>query len=191
MPESLFKLQLYLNRDSSTGVFQWILQDFQFTRFYSFYGTPLDDWFYLNQLLTLYFAIIYSWQLSSSEKSLAGKEIIHIFQSFYRFRFLLQIYFFHFLWQMSVCLDGYANRMLYSEQSTVLLARRHLNTMLLTNFETLNSISKIFQEIHDLLVLTDALIICIYLRTTDRHFRDQGNVCHPTWKLLKCDLDKH
>ena len=80
---------------------------------------------------------------------------------------------------------GYVKRMLYSEQPTVLLARRHLNTMLLINFENFNFI---FQETHDLLVLKDPVIICIYLRTTDRHFRDQGNVRHPTSKLLKCDL---
>ena len=78
--------------------------------------------------------------------------------------------------------------MLYSEQPTVLLAWRHLNTMLLTNCENLNSISNIFQEIKNFLVLADPLIICIYLRTTDRHFRDQGNVRHATSKLLKCDL---
>ena len=29
----------------------------------------------LQQLLALYFAIIYSWELSSSEKSLVGKKI--------------------------------------------------------------------------------------------------------------------
>ena len=34
------------------------------------------------------------------------------------------------------------------------------------------SISKIFQETHDFLVLADQLIICIYLRTTARYFRD-------------------
>ena len=77
---------------------------------------------------------------------------------------------------------------LYSEQLTVLLARRHLNTMLLTNFENLNSISNIFQETHDFLVLTGPVIICIYSSATDRHFRDHGNVRHPTSKLLKCDL---
>ena len=60
--------------------------------------------------------------------------------------------------------------------------------MLLTNFEHLGSISKIFQEAHDFLVLRDPIIISTYLRTTDRHFRDQGNVCHLTSKLLKCDL---
>ena len=83
---------------------------------------------------------------------------------------------------MPVYLVGYATRMLYSEQPTVLLAWRHLNTMLLTNFENLNSISNIFQETRDFLVLTDPLIICTYLKTTDRHFRDQVNVRHPPFK---------
>ena len=32
------------------------------------------------------------------------------------------------------------------------------------------------------------VIICIYLRTSDRHFGDQGNVRHLTSMLLKCDL---
>ena len=51
------------------------------------------------------------------------------------------------------------------------------NTMILSNFENLNSILNIFQETHYFLVLT-----------TNRHFRDQGNVRHPTSNLLKCDL---
>ena len=49
----------------------------------------------LSQLLALYFAIMYCWQLSSSVKSLVWKKIIHIYQGFYRFRFLFFI-FFHF-----------------------------------------------------------------------------------------------
>ena len=89
---------------------------------------------------------------------------------------------------MPVYLVGYANRMLYSEQSTVLLARRHANAMLLTNIEHLYSISNISRETNDFLVLTDPVIICIYLTTTGRHFCDQGNVRHPTSKLLKSDL---
>ena len=44
-------------------------------------------------------------------------------------------FFFYFPLQMPVYLVGYAKGMLYFEQPTVLLARRHLNTMLLTNFE--------------------------------------------------------
>ena len=44
---------------------------------------------------------------------------------------------------------------------------------ILANFENLNSISNIFQETQDFSVLVDPVIICVYLRTTDRHFRDQ------------------
>ena len=89
---------------------------------------------------------------------------------------------------MPIYLVGYTKRMLYSEQPTALLAQKHLNKILLSNFENLNSVSNIFQETRDFLVLANLLIICIYLRTTYRHFRDQGNVRHPTSKLLKCDL---
>ena len=32
------------------------------------------------------------------------------------------------------------------------------------------------------------VIISIFIRTTDRYFRDQGNVRHPTLMFLKCDL---
>ena len=70
---------------------------------------------------------------------------------------------------MSVYLIGYAERMLYSEQPTILLAQRQLNAMLLTNFENLNSIPNIFQEAYDFLALTDPLIICIYFGAADRH----------------------
>ena len=52
----------------------------------------------------------------------------------------------------------------HSKQQTVLLARRHLNTLILTIFENLNSISNIFRDTHDFLVLTDPVIICIYLK---------------------------
>ena len=80
---------------------------------------------------------------------------------------------------MPVYLFGYSKCMLCSE---------HLNRMLMTKFENLNSISNISQELHDFLVLTDPLIICINLRRSDRHFCDQVNVRHPTSKLPKCDL---
>ena len=56
--------------------------------------------------------------------------------------------------------------------------------MFLTNFENLNFMLNIFQETHDFLVLTGLEIACIYLKTTDRHIRDQGNVCHLNSKLL-------
>ena len=85
------------------------------------------------------------------------KKFIHISEGFCKLRFLLHSYFCHFLRQMRVYLVLYAKRMLYSEQSTVLLARRHPNTVLLTNFENLNSILNIFQETHDFLFLTNFL----------------------------------
>ena len=91
----------------------------------------------LQQLLALYVAITYSWQLSSSEKSLVWKKNSSIY--FKGFSDLDLFYTFFFIF-------SYAKRMLYSEQPTVSLAWRNLNTMLLTNFENLNSISNIFEE---------------------------------------------
>ena len=117
-----------------------------------------------QQLLALYFAIIYIRQLSSSEKSLVWKKNSSIY-----LKDLTDLDFF------------------FSFFSFVFFFRR-LNTIIFTSFEKLNSISNIFQETHDTLVLTDPVIICIYLRTIDRHFRDQGNVRHATSKLLKCDF---
>ena len=63
----------------------------------------------LQQLLALYFAIIHSWQLSSSEKSFVWKKNHPYFQGFYRFRFLLHRFFFIFC---------YAKCMMCSEQPT-------------------------------------------------------------------------
>ena len=139
----------------------------------------------LQQLLALYFVIIYSWLLSRSEKTLVGEKSHPYISRILQISFT-QILFFHFLRQLFVYLTGHAKHMLCSEQTTVLLARKHLNTMLLTNFENLNSISYIFQEKHDFLVFTNPVILCIYLRT--RQFCDQENVHHSTSKLLKCDL---
>ena len=80
--------------------------------------------------------------------------------------------------------------MLCSEQQIAFFsAWKHVTTMFLINFENLSSISNIFQELHEFSALTDPAIICVYFRTTNRHFRDQGNVPHPTSKLLKCDLN--
>ena len=139
----------------------------------------------LQQLLALYFVIIYSWLLSRSEKTLVGEKSHPYISRILQISFA-KILFFHFLRQLFVYLTGHAKHMLCSEQTTVLLARTHLNTMLLTNFENLNSISYIFQEKHDFLVFTNPVILCIYLRT--RQFCDQENVHHSTSKLLKCDL---
>ena len=42
------------------------------------------------------------------------------------------------------------------------------------DFENLNYISNIFQVTHNFLVLMDPVIICIYFRTINIHFRYQG-----------------
>ena len=127
-----------------------------------FYRRVLDDCFLCYN----------SWQLPSSEKSSVGKKIIHSSKGF-------------------CYLVSYAKRMLYSAQPTISFVQRHLNTMIVTNFKNLNSIWNIFQEIHHFLVLTEPVIICIYLRTIDRHFCNQGNVRHPTSKLLNLIWSKH
>ena len=90
----------------------------------------------------------------------------------------------------------FLNILQYSQENTcakvsfsaaILFKRRHWKFSD-SEFENLNSISNIFQETHNFLVLTDPVIICVYLKTTDKHFHDQENVCHPISKLLKCDL---
>ena len=74
----------------------------------------------LQQLQALHFAIICSWQLSSSVESLIGKKIHPNIFIFYT-----DIFVFYFLWQKPVYLDGYTKCMLYSEQPIFLLARTH------------------------------------------------------------------
>ena len=139
-----------------------------------------------QQLLALYFIVIYIRQLSSSERSLVGKKNSSIyFKDFTDLDFFYTI-FVRLLWEMPVYLFGYAKRILYCTQPTILLAWRYLKTMLLTNFENLNSISNTSQETRNFLVLKDP-VINIYLRAT-RHFCDQGTALHHTSKLLKGDL---
>ena len=89
---------------------------------------------------------------------------------------------------MPVDLVGYAKRMLYPDQPTVLLARRHLNTMLLTLSMNIRKF-----KFHLEYFLTNATFLSfdglsydLYLfnkepaylplkKTTDRHFCDQVN----------------
>ena len=51
----------------------------------------------LQQLLALYFVIIYSWQLSRSEKSLVGKKIHPYIKDFTDLDFFYAHIFFNFL----------------------------------------------------------------------------------------------
>ena len=137
----------------------------------------------LQQLLALCFAVIYSGQLSSCEKPLVGKKSSSIYLK--DFTDLGFFFFGKCLFTLSVTQSVCCT---LSSQPFFLfvffLAQRQLN-MILTNFEDLNSISNIFQETNDSLVLTDPVIIYIYLRITGRRFRDQGNIRYPASKLLK------
>ena len=66
---------------------------------------------------------------------------------------------------MPVYIVGYAKRMLYSEQANGFfgseIPKHNAFDCIDEKFENLNSISNIFQETHDLLVLKDSVIICI------------------------------
>ena len=99
----------------------------------------------LQQLL----AIIYSWQLSSSEKSLVGKKI----DPFISGILLILISFFHFFLSFfsfsltNACLPCQlckAYAVLWA--ANLFVGLKALNAMILINFENSNSISNIFQE---------------------------------------------
>ena len=121
-----------------------------------------------QQLPALYFAIIYSWQLSCSEKSLVWKKIfILIFPGFYRFSFLLHLYYFHFLLCKAYALPWEANH--FVDLETPKLNAFNQFWKFWTSFRT-------FSKKHTVFSLRDPLIICIYLRVTDRHLCDQGNI---------------
>ena len=141
-------------------------------------------------MLALYSAIKCNWQLSISEKSIVGEKNSTIY-----FKDSTDLDFFYtdicFSFSLTNACSPYHVRKTYTVLSVanrVVGLDTHLNIMLLSSFENLNSISYIFQATHNILVLTDPIIMCIYLRTTDIHFRDQGNGRYLTSKLLKCDL---
>ena len=112
----------------------------------------------LKQLLDLYFAIIYSWQLSSSEKSLVWTKKSSIY-----FKDFTDLEFFYFLLHKRYTVPWAANCFVGSETPK-------------SNAFDQCFFPNTFQETHDFLILLDLLIISIYLRTTDWHFRDQENV---------------
>ena len=135
----------------------------------------------LQQLLALYFSIIYSWQLSSSEKILLGKKI-HPFISR-----VLQIHISFTLMLFSFSLTNAWLTCRLRKSYAVLWAGNHFvgsespidNT--LDQFENLNSIRR----------NTRSLSFhgpTIYLHLFTNHRRDQENLRHPTSVLLKCDL---
>ena len=135
----------------------------------------------LQQLLVLYFAIIYSWQLSSSGITLVGLKNSSIYPYISR---ILQTFFFSFS-LTNACLLSRLRKAYTVLWAADLLPQKQLNTILLTSFENLKHFAK---NTRFLGFDGPSNYFYIYLRTTDRHFLDQGNIRHPTSKLLKCDL---
>ena len=117
-------------------------------------------------LLTLYFAIRYSWQLWNSKKSLGHPYISRN----------LQISFTNIFFSFSLtnaclhCRLSNLHAVLWTAKRFVVseISKHNAFDFIDENFETLNSISNIFQETHDFLVLTESVIICIYLRKVQR-----------------------
>ena len=77
---------------------------------------------------------------------------------------------FYFLWQMPVLRKTYAvlwvaNRYVGSETP-----KHNVYDLIDGNFDNLNFISNIFQETHNLLVFTDSVFNCRYLRRSQRKF---------------------
>ena len=167
MSESLIKvaslsLATLFKKGSGTRVFLLIFQNF----LENIFSRPSLDNSVLKQLLALSFPVIYSWQLSSSEKSLVSKKLYP-----YISRILQICYtdFFFSFYLSNACLPCrlrkmYAllwptNRFVVSE-----IPKNNTFDLIDSTCESLNCIANIFQETLNSLVLMDSLIICIYLR---------------------------
>ena len=125
----------------------------------------------LQQLLALYFAIRYSWQLSSSEKSLVGKKNSSVcLKDFtdldFFFTFCLSCFFSFSL--KNACLLSRLRRI----YAVLWVADRFVGwetpqnnvfDLIQEMFENLNSISNIFQKTHDFVVFTNSVINFTYL----------------------------
>ena len=146
--------------------------------------------FLRNTLLVLYLAIIYSWQLSSSDKLttfqvISREKTIHMIHRFYRFRFLLYRYFFIFFGNACLhCRLHKAYGVLWAANRFVDLETRHLNTDALDQFWKFEFHFEHFPR-NTRFLSFDALTNYLYLFKT---FPWPGEVRHLTSKLLKCDL---
>ena len=117
--------------------------------------------------MTFYFATVAGFilcnyierRLSSSEKSLVRKKIMHISQVFYRFR----IFFSFFVFSFSLTNDACLPSQLRKAYAVLWAANRFvgLETPKHNNFGQFRTFSKK----HNFLVLTDPVVIRIYLRT--------------------------
>ena len=116
----------------------------------------------LKQSLALYFPIICSWQLSSSEKSLVRKKNSSIYLKDFTDFYYRNIFFSFTLTnacypcRLRPAVLGAANRFVGSETP-----KYNAFDLFSKNFKDLISISNIFQETHDFLVLTSSVITIV------------------------------
>ena len=131
----------------------------------------------LKQSLALYFPIICSWQLSSSEKSLVGKKVHPYILKILQIS-ITEIFFFSFTLtnacypcRLRPAVLGAANRFVGSETP-----KYNAFDLFSKNFKDLNSISNIFQETHDFLVLTNSVILLyLFLERTSVSFFEKNH----------------
>ena len=118
----------------------------------------------LKQSLALYFPTICSWQLWSSEKSLVGKKVHPYILKILQIS-ITEIFFFFFSFTLTnACYPcrlrpavlWAANRFVGSETP-----KYNAFYLFSKKFKDLNSISNIFQEKHDILVLTNSVITIV------------------------------
>ena len=117
-----------------------------------------------KQLLSLHFPVMYSWQLSSSERPLVEKKV-HPYISK-----ILQILFTQIFFSFSltnVCLPCELGKMFAvcwtaNRSNGSEIPKLKAFHLIYENLENLNCIRNTFQETQDFLVLTDSVIICIY-----------------------------
>ena len=132
----------------------------------------------LKQSLALYFPIICSWQLSSSEKSLVRKKNSSIYLKDFTDFYYRNIFFFIYFdkcpcypCRLRPAVLGTANRFVGSETP-----KYNAFDLFSKNFKDLNSISNIFQETHDFLVLTNSVILLyLFLERTSVSFFEKNH----------------
>ena len=141
----------------------------------------------LQQLLALYFEIIYSWQLSSCEKSLVGKKIhpyisriLQIQSSFTQINFSFSL--------TNTCFPCRLSK----AYATLWTANRFVCSKIPDHnaFDQFWKVKFNFEYFsrHARLFSFDGPSKSLYLFKNHQHFGDHGNVRHPNSKLLKCDL---
>ena len=118
----------------------------------------------LKQLLALYFPIIYSWSLSSSEKSLVGKNVHPYISKILQISFTQIRFFIYF--DKCLCYPCQLHKVyavLWAAKPFVPseIPKHNAFDLIYENFKNLNSISNIFLR-KTLFVLTDSVIICTY-----------------------------